>query len=179
MKDFVRIPLRTKIGRRFHYDRLSIETDKEELQKLLEENDYMQNKAFAERILETDNNKKVEQFINERKTITNEKKERLINMYNAYRYIKVNKEINKETLRKLYSILSNNVLKETDIETMGQYYRNSREFFSNGPRLQDTFEIGIKPKKLEKYMNKLLDYINYQDSDSEIENFIKLQKMLA
>ena len=104
----------------------------------------------------------------------NRDKKRITNLYRAYQYILKNKSINKDNLRKLYSILSNGLLKETDQKRMGEYYREGTVYIMRGTSFERYFK-GVDPKNIDEYMNILFDYINKNNDICNIDNFIKSQ----
>lgn len=105
----------------------------------------------------------------------NRDKKRIVNVYKAYKYILGGKPINKENLRKLYSILSDGLLEKADSSRMGEYYRTAPVYIMRGITLDRMF-TGTDPKYIDEYMNILFDYINNDKSDkTDIDTFIKSQ----
>ncbi len=111
-----------------------------------------------------------------RKDGTNNKEQRILNLYQAYKYTLKKEEINKENLKHLYNILSRHLLSENDLSLMGEYYRNDDVFiyYSNDARKEP--DEGINYKEIDKYMNYLFDYINSGNSlDTMTDYYIKSQ----
>ena len=104
----------------------------------------------------------------------NRDKKRITNLYRGYQYILKNKTINKDNLRKLYGILSNGLLNDSDQKRMGEYYREGTVYIMRGTSLERYFK-GVDPKDIDEYMNILFDYINKDNNISNIDNFIKSQ----
>ena len=104
----------------------------------------------------------------------NRDKTRIMNLYKGYKYILKNKEINKENLRELYRILSNDLLKRVDSKRMGEYYREGPVYILRGISFDRFFE-GVPVKHIDEYMNILFDYINRNDDNTDIDTFIKSQ----
>ena len=104
----------------------------------------------------------------------NQDKKRITNLYTGYEFILKNKEINKDSLKKLYNILSDGLLKESDKNRMGEYYRKGTVYIMRGTSLDRYFK-GVDPKNIDEYMNILFDYINNGSEESNIDNFIKSQ----
>ena len=104
----------------------------------------------------------------------NQDKKRITNLYRGYEFILKNKEINKDSLKKLYNILSDGLLKESDKNRMGEYYREGTVYIMRGTSLDRYFK-GVDPKNIDEYMNILFDYINNGSEESNIDNFIKSQ----
>ncbi len=104
----------------------------------------------------------------------NRDKTRILNLYNGYKYILKNKEINKDNLRELYGILSNDLLKVNDSKRMGEYYREGPVYILRGISFDRYFE-GVPVEHIDEYMNILFDYINRNDDNIDIDTFIKSQ----
>ena len=171
----------------------------EEILSFLEENSYMQTLDFAKSILfneEIKFNNNIEgindgiEFIDNIISKMHSNKDeietkRIINLYKGYKYILTNKEINKENLKELYTILSDGLLNSHDKDMMGDYYRSSDVFILRGGHLikpymgleekQNTPFMGVKYDKIDTLMDMLFEYIN--NIDDETNNFIKSQIM--
>ena len=104
----------------------------------------------------------------------NRDKTRIMNLYKGYKYILQHKDINKDNLRELYGILSNDLLKREDSKRMGKYYRNAPVYILRGNRL-DRYFNGVDVDHIDEYMNILFDYINNNDDKTDIDTFIKSQ----
>ena len=119
----------------------------------------------------------IEQVINNDESIKdNEKKNRIINLYKGYKYILDGKDINKESLRDLYSILSYSLLEEDDLKNMNEYYRKNDVFIHFSERCDIAPDKGISPIVLDDYMNNLFDYLkNDNDIESMTDYYIKSQ----
>ena len=101
------------------------------------------------------------------KTLEKEK----INTLKAYKYILENKTINKESLKELYDIISNDLLEE-EIKIKDKYYRDGNVYIFNG---RFDFDKAMPPEYVETKMNKLIKYINTNNCNNEIGEFIKSQ----
>jgi len=165
---------------------------KEELELFLQDNKYMNSQNFSKNVLfsqEIKANNTIENYkddvgliydiVNKKITIKDkEKEQRIINLYNGYKFIYENKDINKENLRKLYNILSENLLNNEDISNMGEFYRKNSVyiFFSNNLEIEP--DKGIEAEKINEYMNELFNYINSNNNLSfNTDYFIKSQIM--
>lgn len=104
----------------------------------------------------------------------NRDKTRILNLYKGYKYILQHKGINKENLRELYGILSNDLLKGNDSKRMGEYYREGPVYILRGISFDRYFE-GVPVEHIDEYMNILFDYINRNDDNTDIDTFIKSQ----
>ena len=113
-----------------------------------------------------------------RKNADGDKKQRILNLYNGYKYILEHKDIDKETLKELYAILSRNILSKEDRSNMGDYYRNGDVYIFNSDNVAKEPDKGLDVSKLDDYMNYLFDYINTNnDFDDKVNYYIKSQIM--
>lgn len=103
------------------------------------------------------------------------KKQRILNLYKGYRYILQRNPIDKDNLKKLYSLLSKDLLSQRDLSKMGLYYREEPVFIYYSNRLDVNPDMGINEKEVEEYMNRLFDFINSDNELSKSELFIKSQ----
>lgn len=94
--------------------------------------------------------KQIEQIIKTNKPQSQNDKI-IINMVNGLNYIKNTKEFNKDSLKELYTILSDGCLDKND-EIGNNYYRNDMVYISN-------YE-GCPVDKIEKCMDTFFDFIN-------------------
>ena len=169
-----------------------IESNALELEEFLQNNKYMNNKSFSKGVLfsqEIKANNTIEGYkddlalvwdiVNNHKKIKDkEKMQRIMNLYNGYKYIFEEKEINKENLRELYSILSKGLLSDDDINHMGKYYREAPVYIYYSPSLEVEPDMGLPYKELNEYMNELFEFINQNNFDnSSTSHFIKSQIM--
>ena len=113
-----------------------------------------------------------------RKNADNDKTQRILNLYNGYKYILKSKDITKDNLKELYRILSRNLLCEYDLEHMGEYYRNEMVYIYSSDNMLCEPDYGMDASLIDEYMTKLLDYIN---SDNGVKDstdyYIKSQIM--
>lgn len=169
-----------------------VKEKKEELELFLQNNKYMNSKQFSKDVLfsqEIKANNNVEGYnddvglvydiVNKRLKIEDkEREQRIRNLYNGYRYIYEGKEINKENLKKLYNILSKNLLSEEDIVNMGEYYRNDPVYIYFSRNMDIEPDTGVPANELEKYMEEYFNYINSNnDLSCNTDYFIKSQIM--
>ena len=115
---------------------------KEELESFLDGMDYMKSKEFslntlfpheiqANNIIEgyQDDASFIDAIIHHTVKISDEKrKKRILNLYRGYKYIFEGKDINEDTLRHLYKILSEGLLDTYDLRHMGKYYRQAPDY---------------------------------------------------
>ena len=188
MDTYKRVPLRLETHKRIYYNQLFLQKYIKRIENFLEETPSMNTLEFASDALEykelkannniegiTDDIEEIEKAIRNENNIPWNKKERIINLHRGYRYILTHNDINKDTLRELYEILSKGLLDDYSIENMGQYYRTKPVYILWDGRLDIQPIKGIKENELEYYMNILLDFINNYEVNTNIDNFIKSQ----
>lgn len=193
MENKIHLPL--EMGKRnLLLDKDKIQVNKEKLEIFLDDEKRMHSLDFAKKVLlanEVQSNNSVEGYyddiekiqmvVNSSKRLKNKSEKdklRILNLYKGYNYILREKEINKETLKKLYTILSDGLLEKIDQENMGEYYRKAPVyiFFSNNPSVKP--DEGLDYDSLNYFMDELISFIN-SDFDSECltDEFIKSQIM--
>lgn len=190
METYKRVPLRLHSHKRIYYNQLFLQKYIKRIENFLEETPNMNTLEFASDALEykelkannniegiTDDIEEIEKAIRNEKNIPWNKKERIINLHRGYRYILTHKNINKESLRELYAILSEGLLDEYSINNMGQYYRNKPVYILWDGRLDMQPIKGINEKEIDDYMNNLLNFINTYEANTSMDNFIKSQIM--
>ena len=106
------------------------------------------------------------------------KKRRIINLYKGYKYILERKDINKDNLRELYSILSKDLLCKSDLSNMGEYYRINPVYIFYSSNFDKKPDQGVDGSEVEEYMNIFLEYANSGNEGlSKAELFLKSQIM--
>ena len=108
---------------------------------------------------------------------TSKEQRRIINLYKGYQYILTHREINKETLKELYSILSDGLLSEYDLLSMGEYYRMEPVYIYRTSHYEEMPCMGMDHSLLDYYMDLYFQYVNEIDEKTEISKFIKSQIM--
>ena len=147
---YLRLPLRTLKRKRIYYNQIEIN----EYLKQIEEVDLDFNSLdFAKKIVKTMPNIEL--------TSTT---------WEAFKYTLNNSDINKESIRNLYSILSKEELIPDEREAMGDYYRKNIEFIQSGSSYFVT-KVGPNPGEIDKYMDDFIEFIN----NFELDEFIKSQ----
>lgn len=141
------LPLDNENNKKIYYNKLLISKNKKELEDFISNNKYSLKELFP-----------FKKYYS---------KQARINILNAYKYILKNKSVNKETLKKLHSIISKDLMEDND-----NYYRNDNVYILNG---RYNFDKAMNAENIEDKMNKLFDYINEEKDNSEIEEFIKSQ----
>ena len=178
--------------RKLYVIRDLLEVKKEELEQFLQDNKYMNSKEFATNVLfsqEIKSNNTIEGYNddvglvynilnNNLKIADKDKVQRIKNLYNGYKYILEGKEINKENLKKLYSILSKNLLTKEDLNKMGEYYRNDPVYIFYSSNIEVEPDMGLPSNELDMYMDEFFKYINSNNSlTTNTDYFIKSQIM--
>ena len=99
---------------------------------------------------------------------------RVLNLFKAYKYILKKKEINKENLRELYSLISEGLIIPIDLVHMGEYYRQDAVCITNKPYFDEKNEA-INYRLIDEYMNRLFEFINTYETDSYTDKFLVSQ----
>lgn len=190
MSNFVYLNLETTSGNHIHINQEYLKPYQDELLEFLDGMDYMRNLDFAKSMMmsqELKSNNTIEgikddlsiidEVIQKRKSSLSEKeKRRIINLYHGYQYILTHRTIDKESLRELYSLLSEDILEPYDKANMGAYYRTGPVFI--GSLLSSEPFMGADENKIDYFMNQFFEFINNREFESnEIEKFIKSQIM--
>lgn len=189
MDTFKRVPLRLETHKRIYYNQILLQKYIKRIENLLEETPSMNTLEFARSSLEykelkannsiegiTDDIEEIERVIRNEKDIPWENKERIINLHRGYRYILSHDNINKDSLKELYAILSEGLLSEQSLKDMGDYYRNGPVYIlMGGPGLN--FIKGMPFDKVNYHMDKLFEFIDNYEAETEMDNFIKSQIM--
>ena len=197
MRDIKELDLKTENNKILIYDNSRLIDLVDELEDFLDDPDmdYMKNKGFARKVLVSreikanneieDYNDDLDEILKYIKNINGidlkDNKQRIINVYKAYLYILRNKiltnSINKNSLKKLYSILSNGLLDEYDLSHMGKFYRDDDVYIFRRDRLcgidDKSVDKGMDPKELDSYMDNLFEFIkDNSHKETDTENFI-------
>ena len=99
---------------------------------------------------------------------------RVLNLFKAYNYILKKKEINKDNLRELYSLISDGLIIPVDLSNMGEYYRQDAVCITNKPYFDEKNEA-INYNMIDDYMNRLFDFLNTYETDSYTSKFLVSQ----
>lgn len=189
MEKTVKTSLETGYGNTIFYHRDYLQPFEEDLLSFLDDKSYMRDFKFAKNMMmpeEIQANNNIEGITDDLSVIgdvmKNKKsservKPQIVNLYKGYRYILTHRQIDKESVRKLYAIISKDLLNEHDRTYMGKYYRTKPVYILKGGRLDIAPYLGAPADKIDYYMNELFDYINSENPTLEIDNFIKSQVM--
>ena len=190
LSTFKTVPLEYAPDKQLHYNEAFLEPYCRELLDLLEGEDYMQSLSFAKRMMMsqeiksnnniegiTDDLSVIDEVIKSKVAIPTEERQRIINLYHGYEYILKHSDINKESLRELYSILSSGLLNSYDRTYMGEYYRTRKVHILKGIHIGDDMFEGMPVDKIEDYMSQYFAYINDDSQETEMSAFLKSQIM--
>ena len=186
------LPLKTDTGRLFTINREYLSDLVRELETFLEGEEFMNNKTFSKKVLFTheikanntveginDSVSLIEKVIaNAHQVSDEERRNRIINLYEGYRYILEGKDITEENVHRLYEILSKDLLSREDRDRMGTMYRTAPVYILQGGRLDDSMDHGLDAEKVPDFMKEFFDYVNNGETfGNATDYFIKSQIM--
>lgn len=186
------LPLKTDTGRLFTINREYLSDLVRELETFLDGEDFMNNRTFSKKVLFTheikanntveginDSVSLIEKVIANAHQVSDvERRNRIINLYEGYRYILQGNDITEENVHRLYEILSKDLLSREDRDRMGTMYRTAPVYILQGGRLDDTMDHGIDESKVPDFMKVFFDYVNNGETfNSPTDYFIKSQIM--
>ncbi len=189
MKDIVYLDLKTTDSTKLFIRPERYINVKQELIEFLKGKRHLRTKVFAKTVMfshELKANNQIEGYSDDveiiKKVIARtkdiqdkDKRQRILNLYHGYNYILKTKEINQETLKKLYSILSKDLLEERDLKRMGEYYRTAPVYILKHGRLDIEPDEGVIASDIDKYMENYFNFLN-KDIDGDItDEYIKSQ----
>ena len=180
---------------------------REEMDDFLQGLDYMNSRQFSQDVLfshEVQANNLIEGYKDDVELVNNviyhrlrikdkDKRNRILNLYKGYKYILEGKKISKDTVRRLYNILSKDLLSEEDRQNMGKYYRKNpvyiyrsglmntviedfpdmksylyfiRELYGEETMKKHSrmYSMGVHPDKVSDYMTRLYDFMKNDDT---------------
>lgn len=186
------LPLKTLSGRIFTINKEYLSDLVRELEEFIQGEEFFNNSTFSKKVMFTheikanntveginDSVTLIEKVIKDADAISDaEKRNRIINLYNGYRYILQGKEINEENVRELYRILSASLLEESDSRRMGELYRTAPVYILNKGRLDNSMDEGIEASRIAEFMQEYFAYVNNGATfASPTDYFIKSQIM--
>ncbi len=189
MKDIIYLTLKTIDGKKLFIRPERFFKVKQELIEFLKDERHLCTKAFAETVMfsqELKANNQIEGYGDDveiiKKVITHtqdihdkDKRQRILNLYHGYNYILKNKDINKDTLKKLYHILSEDLLKPSDLARMGEHYRNAPVYILKRGRLDLEPDQGVLADEIEDYMTDYFKFLNSEMVGDITDEYIKSQ----
>lgn len=191
MNNKIILPLKNN-NRYFYINEDMLKEKEEELEEFILKSGKMNTLSFAKKVLlfnEVQSNNSVEGYyddiekikkvVNEKKIYKNSQEKdklRIINLYEGYRYILDNKDITKETLKELNSILSKGLLDDEDYKNMGEYYRKNPVYIYYSSDVTKRPDTGLDASLIEDKMDELLDFMNnYSFDDTKTMSYLKSQ----
>lgn len=162
---------------------------KKELIDFLEGEKHLNTKSFAKKVMfshEIKANNQVEGYGDDidiirqvikkvEKIKDQEKRKRILNLYHGYNYILKNKDIDIETLRKLYNILSKDLIELDLLPKMGEYYRQAPVYILKRGRLDETAYQGVPYQDIDKYIDMYFEFLNQEIEGDITDEYIKTQ----
>ena len=191
MNNKIILPLKNN-NRYFYINENMLKEKEEELEEFILKSGKMDTLSFVKKVLlfnEVQSNNSVEGYyddiekikkvVNEKKIYKNSQEKdklRIINLYEGYRYILDNKDITKETLKELNSILSKGLLDDEDYKNMGEYYRKNPVYIYYSSDVTKRPDMGLDASLIEDKMDELLDFMNnYSFDDTKTMSYLKSQ----
>lgn len=191
MNNKIILPLKNN-NRYFYINENMLKEKEEELEEFILKSGKMDTLSFVKKVLlfnEVQSNnsvegyyddiEKIKKIVNEKKIYKNSQEKdklRIINLYEGYRYILDNKDITKETLKKLNSILSKGLLDDEDYKNMGEYYRKNPVYIYYSSDVTKRPDMGLDASLVEDKMDELLDFMNnYSFDDTKTMSYLKSQ----
>ena len=190
--EYMRLNLETNEGTNILVNKEYLKPYEEEIIEFLDGLDYMKELKFARATMVSQEIKSnnviegikddlliIDNVITQRKeNLSEQERKRIINLYHGYQYILTHKNINKDSLKELYQLLSENILKPRDRVRMGEYYRTAPVYIIKGNRLDTEPFMGMNENKIDYHMDQLFEFINNNTlEENEINKFIKSQIM--
>ena len=189
MKDVIYLNLKTTDGIKLFLRPSRFLKVKQELIDFLRNEKYLYTKAFVKTTMfshELKANNQIEGYGDDVEIIEKviahaedindkDKRQRILNLYHGYNYILRTKEINQDTLKKLYSILSEGLLNSTDSVRMGKYYRTAPVYILKRGRLDVEPDQGVLAHEIDAYMNDYFAFLNQDISGDLTDEYIKSQ----
>jgi len=163
---------------------------REELEEFLSDKKHLHTKTFAKDVMfshELKANNQIEGYNNDVKLIkeiiarkykdvSSDKAKRILNLWHGYNYILREKDINQETLKKLYSLLSKDLLEPIDKMRMGEYYRTDKVYILINGNLSCEPDEGIDAERIDEFMDAYFEFLNSLDYTGTItDDYIKSQ----
>lgn len=189
MKDIIYLNLKTTSGTKLFIKPERFLEVKKELIEFLKGERHLCTKVFAKTVMfshELKANNQIEGFGDDveiiKKVIARtkdiqdkDKRQRILNLYHGYNYILRTKEINPDTLKKLYSILSKDLLESRDLKRMGEYYRTEPVYILKHGRLDVEPDQGVNAYDIDIYMNDYFQFLNTEINGDITDEYIKSQ----
>lgn len=181
--------LKTDHGTQLYYRNDCLSESVSQLEYFLSRASFLNSLQFAKRVMfssEIRSNNSVEGYIDDvevieraiRKAETIEdlkRRARIVNLYKAYDYILNNPDISPQTLKELYSIISQGLLTEEELQNMGPIYRQGPVYIFDSDRLDKPPAQGILAEKIEQFMDSYFAFLQAQHEGSCTDDYIRSQ----
>ena len=189
MKDIIYLDLKTSNGTKLFVRPERFFTVKQELIEFLKDERHLCTKSFAKKVMfshEIKANNQIEGYgddlsiikkvIARTKDIQDKvKRQRILNLYHGYNFILKTRKINQDNLKKLYSILSKDLLEERDLSRMGEFYRTAPVYILKRGRLDIEPYQGVLAQDVEIYMDDYFKFLNIEIDGDITDEYIKSQ----
>lgn len=156
----------------FFYRFRDLHALQEEINVFLEDRNFMKTRDFAHKVMfsqEIKSNNNIEGYLDDINLVKNiirhpsnvlneEQKRRILNLYQGYQYIAHHKDVNPDTLKELYTLLSFHLLNDYEQTTMGEYYRQNPVYIYFSDRMDVEPEQGIEAAKIPEKMQQYFDF---------------------
>lgn len=174
-------------GRNFTFNKESVSKLSGELESFIQNNMYDLDFSDFLYVQEIKANNTIEGYIDDIDLIGNvidnssnikdlNRRNRIINLYKGYKYILEKKNMDKENLKELYSILSKGLLDQYDIDNMGDYYRNDDVYIFYSPIVTIKPDMGVKSENIESLMNNYFEFLEDKNNlNNMTDYYIKSQ----
>lgn len=172
-REYLELP--TEKGTKFYVRREPLIPIYDELEEFIGTNHNMGDLHFAKKMLfshEIKANNQVEGYGDDLSVIESviEKKtdrikdelvrKRIYNLYRGYQYILRHKKVDADHLRELYKILSKDLLEESDLSRMGEYYRTAAVYILKNGRIDMELDEGVNHQNINRLMDYYFDFFN-------------------
>ena len=163
---------------------------RDELELFLSDNESMNNLDFTKKVLfshELQSNNQVEGYGDDIKIINDiitrkvrkisdiEKKRRILNLYKGYQFILKYKRVNEISLKKLYDILSKDLLIPYDLQFMGELYREDAVYIVSDFLDLENCEQGIDYHNISNLITNYFNFFNNTQENNITGDFINSQ----
>ena len=190
MNERINLDLPLENGQKFFLKPDNLKSLQDELEEFLQDNEGMNNPDFTKKVLfshELQSNNQVEGYgddiniINDlitrriRKISDVEKKRRILNLYKGYQFILKYKRVNEFSLKRLYDILSKDLLIPYDLEFMGDLYREDIVYIVSDCLDLDYCETGVQYQNIPELIKYYFEYFNNSDSKLLTDKYIDSQ----
>ena len=163
---------------------------RDELELFLIDNESMNNLDFTKKVLfshELQSNNQVEGYGDDIKIINDiitrkvrkisdiEKKRRILNLYKGYQFILKYKRVNEISLKKLYDILSKDLLIPYDLQFMGELYREDAVYIVSDFLDLENCEQGVDYHNISNLITNYFNFFNNTQENNITGDFINSQ----